>query len=216
MYNDMIKLKSLLKEDIIDSPEFKRWFGGSKAIDKHGNPRIMYHGTTSHPRRFSKSRIGHSSNIFGSWKIKRHGIFVSENPEIAREFADTGPNGSIMPLFIKAEAPIDLRHGLSEGTFNTMEDIASNMGLNGSRFATFVNNKAGTSNAWTLFDEDDHNDPGSFIEVLLKMDYDSAIIDERYGDGATWILFDPSQVKSAIGNIGKFDLSDPNIIKEYT
>jgi len=211
----MIKLKSILVENVTNTPEFKRWFGGSKAVDNHGNPLVMYHGTTSHPRRFSKSRIGHSSNILGSWKIRRHGIFVSENPEIAREFSDTGPNGSIMPLFIKAEDPIDLRHGLSEGTFNTMEDIANDMGLNGSQFARFINNKSGR-NAWTLFDEDDHNDPSIFIEVLRKMDYDSAIIDERYGDGATWVLFDPLQVKSASGNIGKFKLDDPNITKENT
>lgn len=213
---DMIKLKSILVENVTNTSEFKRWFGGSKAVDNHHNPLVMYHGTTSHPRRFSKSRNGHSSNIFGSWKIKRHGIFVSENPEIAREFSDTGPNGSIMPLFIKAEAPIDLRNGLSEGTFNTMEDVVNNMGLNGSHFARFINNKAGTSNAWTLFDEDEHNDPSIFIEVLRRMDYDSAIIDERWGDGATWVLFDPLQVKSAIGNNGKFELDNPNITTETT
>ena len=42
----MIKLKEMILENVsvTDTPEFKRWFGNSKIVDKHGNPKIMYHG----------------------------------------------------------------------------------------------------------------------------------------------------------------------------
>ena len=43
----MIRMKSILMENVTDTPEFKRWFGNSKVVDKHGNPLVVYHGTKS-------------------------------------------------------------------------------------------------------------------------------------------------------------------------
>lgn len=41
----IIKLKDLLFESLIHTPEFKKWFKNSKVIDKKGNPLIVYHAT---------------------------------------------------------------------------------------------------------------------------------------------------------------------------
>lgn len=39
---------------------------------------------------------------------------------------------------------------------------------------------------------------------------------DQYGDGTQYVVFDPTQVKSAIGNSGEFDPNDPNILKQST
>lgn len=54
-----------------------------------------------------------------------------------------------------------------------------------------------------------------FVSVARKAGYDGIRFLERDpGNGQvypTWAVFDPSQVKSAIGNSGKFDASNPNV-----
>lgn len=39
---------ALLQRSHWETPEFKRWFGGSKVVDESGNPKVMYHGTGRH------------------------------------------------------------------------------------------------------------------------------------------------------------------------
>lgn len=204
----------IMTENITDTPEFKRWFGNSKVVDKHGNPLILYHGGTISPRKFLKKRMGNMSNVFGNWKIERWGIFASEDPNTANEFSGTEKRSALMPLYARAESPIDLTTNISDGLFNTLENIADKKGLDGFKFARFINNRSGTSNTYTLFDADEGNDPQLFIKILEEMGYDSAIIYEKIGIGKTWVLFDPSQIKSAIGNSGKFDPNNSDIMKE--
>lgn len=59
----MIRLKSIILENVsvTDTPEFKRWFGNSKVVDRHGNPKIMYHGKRGDDfewvKKFDKNRF---------------------------------------------------------------------------------------------------------------------------------------------------------------
>jgi hypothetical protein len=39
-----------------DTPEFKKWFGNSKVVDKDGNPIVVYHGTDKNFRRFDTKK----------------------------------------------------------------------------------------------------------------------------------------------------------------
>ena len=38
------------REKVTNSPEFQNWFSGSKAVDKDGEPMVLYHGTPSRKR----------------------------------------------------------------------------------------------------------------------------------------------------------------------
>lgn len=119
-----------------DTPEFRSWFEGSKALDEAGNPRVLYHGTASMtPLDFSASREGTASTFLGPYKVERHGIFMAENPDLAAEFArshslteagfrDSSKAPSIMPVYVKASNPIDLSHEPTEALFNTMAEVA--------------------------------------------------------------------------------------------
>ena len=57
--------------------------------------------------------------------------------------------------------------------------------------------------------------------ALRKLGYDSAYFEEPTGhmdiprdvNPGVWVAFDPTQVKSATGNIGSFSPTDPNLRK---
>jgi GNAT superfamily N-acetyltransferase len=44
-----------------ETPEFKKWFGDSKIVDKEGNPLVVYHGTTARVRSIRRTRTSWSS-----------------------------------------------------------------------------------------------------------------------------------------------------------
>jgi hypothetical protein len=226
----MIKLKDLICEDINLSrkftPEFLRWFGNSKVVDNHNNPMMVFHGTKSPVNKFSKKRKGFGSTMFGSYEVDRYGIFAAEDPELARWFMNQGyegsgdsPEGSIMPLYMKIENPLDttISKNYTDALFNTTESVADEMGYKGYTTARLLGDKWGRGHIWTLFDADEYNEPEIWIDLFKKLDYDGVKINERV-DGEmktdTWVAFDPEQVKSAYGNIGKFDPTDDDITKE--
>ena len=224
----MIKLKDLIKEvksDVrqIDTPEFKHWFGYSKVVDSNHNPMIVFHGTKSPPTKFSHKRKGWGSTLFGNYEINRHGIFAAEDPELARWYMNQGEEredliGSIMPLYMKIESPLNtVDDYYSDALFNTLSDEAEKIGWKGYSTARILGDKWASGKIWTLFDEDEYNDPNGWIKLFKQLDYDGLKIHERVeGEvkSETWVAFDPNQVKSAYGNVGSFNSDDSDITKE--
>lgn len=76
----MIKLKSLLIENKLDSVELEKWFGDSKVIDNNGKPLIVYHGTNMKFDRFDKNKIGSSTRIIVN------GFFFTDSKKVASKF----------------------------------------------------------------------------------------------------------------------------------
>ncbi len=219
----MIKLKSILTENITDSPEFKRWFGHSQVVDKHGNPMVVFHVTKSLIQKFSHKRIGHGSTVLGNYEVERYGIFAAEDARMADEFARAGDyehekifNHSIIPLYMRIESPLDTtKVCYSDALFNTVEEWGDKNGMSGYHMARILGDRWG-SKMWLLFDKDDENDPEIWIRMFKDLDYDGIRLYERseIENNISWMAFDPDQVKSAIGNIGRFDRNDLDIMKE--
>jgi hypothetical protein len=71
------------------------WFGRSKAVDKHGSPLVMYHGTAAD---------------FGTFRDTRNrGLFsFTSTPSLANGFADRA-NGSVLPVYLSIQKPFDFR-----------------------------------------------------------------------------------------------------------
>lgn len=202
----------LAKLQAPNTPEFNAWFAGSKAVDSNGKPLVLFHGTKSPPSRFAPSRPGVGSTLFGPYTVERYGIFLAEDPELAEEFATQGDEwrgASIMPLYLKAQSPIDLRHELRTVDFNAIEEAYD------FHIAFFIN-KFLPNNGWKLFDKDNGVDPALIIRVFKDIGYDSAILSEdSSGDVSnttTWVAFDPTQVKSAVGNGGAYDSESEEIV----
>jgi hypothetical protein len=140
-----------------DTPEFKKWFGDSKVVDKDGKPLVVYHGTTADITEFDPARTQQTS-----------GIFFASNPEYANAFAQgRSGNGNVMPVFLSLQNPAYIE--VNDYNYDTLNSDMSDEGSDG----VIV-----------------RNEDGSIYVVVAK---------------------EPTQIKSAIGNSGAFDGSNPEI-----
>jgi len=63
------------RRPVIDTPEFRRWFAGSKAVDAHGEPLILYHGTSK-------------DTDFKAFKVPKNGVWFTTDPKSASAYAE--------------------------------------------------------------------------------------------------------------------------------
>jgi hypothetical protein len=172
---------------------FWKWFGDSQVVDEQGRPLVVYHGTDSDwsVYDFSKKRKSNAGNPTG--------IYVTVRGEAdAASYAST----RVLSLYAKAERPYFLRGG------NRIN-------------AAFI-----TEYSKHLAAENSHIDSrwvGSKVEALRaegKMPYTGMSSDaqrlvllaggfDSVQDGPHWAVLESTQIKSAIGNRGTFDPSDP-------
>jgi hypothetical protein len=167
------------------TPAFDRWFGNSKVVDADGKPLVVYHGT-----KFSK--IG----VFQGYRgVAGHFAF---DPKIANDYAksmgeqeqellamgeeDVGDGGQVYPVYLKAENIFDARNP---------EHIA----------------RVGVGPMV------DYSDLEGNAEAIKAAGFDSYYDFENNLDEMTGIaVFEPTQIKSAIGNIGTYDPDNANIL----
>lgn len=177
-----------------ETPEFKRWFGSSVITDDWeggGKPRVLYHGT---PADFSEFKPGGHDE--GRW---RSGPAIWLTPHADRQPAAHNIGGhrgnfadgtNVMPLYAKIENPLYLDE------FNVQEMRA--------RWAA---DSPGEFPQWMS--------PAT-VEKMRAGGFDGIIqfyTDRSGADNHEVIVFDPKQVKSAIGNSGAFDPEHPDITK---
>ena len=196
------------------TPEFKTWFGdwedpnafssrrdknkepSSLAVDDKGNPKTYYHGTLKDFSEFEVGREGINSNIFGSWKETRNAIFFTPDPEHANAFTVQGEEwegGNVIPVFLNVKSPLDFRDGVGGDVLEEFESV----GINPRWLISF---------GWGHLDGEDGK---LLVDAAKKLGYDAIIFLDDNPDTKdsfeTWAIFDPSQIKSAIGNSGLYD-----------
>ena len=84
----------------IKNPEqFKKWFGNSKAVDKNGNPIVLYHGSKHQLEngQFDFKHKGNSQN-------KQKAFFSTTREDVAQTYV--GNEGKLHKIFIKMEKPL--------------------------------------------------------------------------------------------------------------
>lgn len=207
-----------------DTPAFKKWFGDwsdpnafsskrgkekgpvSYAVNKDGTPRIFYHGTRGDFNAFEANRPTKNSGTFGSWDTSRAGIFFTPDPENATPFTSSGGDkagGNIMPVYLDIKSPIDLSGGVwRQSDLDEFEQA----GINPRWLSRFD---------WSNFDDADGR---AFVKAAKELGYDGVIFNDENPDTRagteSWVVFEPTQIKSAIGNRGAFDPQDPNILNQ--
>lgn len=84
-----------------ETPEFKAWFGDSRAVNSDGFPRVFYHGTDNEFSEFDLGRIGEAQEgkLFAG-----HGFYFSDKAGDARCFGSR-----VMIAYLRMERPLDLR-----------------------------------------------------------------------------------------------------------
>lgn len=185
------KGKLSAREDHTLTPEFKRWFGKSKVVDAEGKPLVVYHGSP-HWKRFNVFKKGKTGYL-------GPGIYLTNQEKYAQSYADKqGPGGQLFELYAKIENPLYVKDLADPG----IEILVAAYGERGR--AMYAKRVAGQGNAAHLITNAD-------INKLKGVGYDGII----WGNGKTsnyeYMVFDPTQIKSATDNVGTFDPTNPDI-----
>jgi hypothetical protein len=213
-------------EEVTSSSAFREWFGRSKVVDPKGRPLVVYHGAGSGDRDnddlpFTVFEPDHGPSRGGLL------AFFSTSTRFADNYAGHAPAGPsrVCPVFLKIEYPYDYRIDpqraidFYEGTGGVqdshearrilmglgvdIEDIMdrrwSAEDLTAKRFARAVRR-----GSWDAIENDE------FVEYLRRAWGHDGII-TRECRATNFGVFKPWQIKSATGNLGAFDKSEPDI-----
>lgn len=205
--------------DQTDTPEFKAWFKGSKAVDAEGKPLRMYHGTADDFNSFEPANSKHRED--GSLSQTK-AIFVTSDPAVANEYATqyqkgSAAGGNVMPVYVKAHSPFDFdkaaqRAALVDEIFRAgdvgkLGDGQEALKFDGRQtlYTKDVLNEglASKESNWTLMERPD-------VQGAIKaLGHDGFYVAENGKKNLG--VYAPEQIKSAIGNRGTFDPNDPDI-----
>ena len=171
---------------------FKRWFGASKVVDAQGNPLVMYHATEGN---FSVFRKSH-----------RDAYFATPDPEFANDFlsnsGSTEPKegANVMPVYVKAENPFDYENPAHVAQM--VEHLQKTGWFRGVQPGFFEMGR------WDSIED------RAVQRGIRDLGFDSFYVNE--GGVKNIGVFKPEQIKSATGNNGEFNPSDPNILRQIT
>ena len=199
------------KREEVETPEFKSWFGRSTVVDKQGAPQVLYHGTTADISTFSNEDAPSRGGIL---------TFLTTSKKFASDYATEGEGANILPVYARIERPFDFRkdwksaldfyyetggirdpyearrilmgRGKAESIEDTSvgpDDLTANMFANSIRKGNW-----------------DALEAGEFVEWLRGAGHDGIITKEN--GAINYAVFEPTQIKSALGNRGTFDPSD--------
>jgi N12 class adenine-specific DNA methylase len=182
----------LLGRDFKEQTSFWKWAGDTKVVDAEGKPLVVYHGTNKDFSEFDRlwtvknlgRRIGPDS--MGSW--------FSTNPSQdggAGMYGDT-----IMPVYLSIKNPV-------EWTFAELMEALDDKLPKGAK------HKPGIAEVEALREE-----LAYYKYDGIKITHDKAREREstEFLKQDAWVVLEPTQIKSATGNTGAYDASNPDIL----
>ena len=173
-----------------NQPAFKRWFGNSKVVGKDGKPLVVYHGTKAFEEYGDTE--GEAIRQFAGFPN-----WFAEEPYTASGYA--GAEGTMYPVYLSIKKPLTI----------------TNFDMNDDAKAAYALAKQLGVDIPTLYlpaDAKAYNVVSSaqFVEAAQKAGYDGIKVKE--GDYNTYAAFEPTQIKSATGNIGEYSRETADII----
>jgi hypothetical protein len=84
-----------------DTPEFKKWFKGSKIVNEDGTPKAMYHGTTGNISEFKISEKKNRTSM-------PDGFYFTSDPKEASDYATNDENANVVPVYLNVKNPFNL------------------------------------------------------------------------------------------------------------
>lgn len=192
---DRLGVMELEQAAQIQSPEFKAWFGDSKAVDDNGQPLVVYHGAPD--ARFITEGDGIFKGInerYGQPSNGKDGAFwFAADRATAITYADDrrafdyqAADPGIVSAYLKLENPLiidgrgkEWREAQQRGKTRDVIDQARDEGRDG---------------------------------VIIRNVRDRYQDNTRAKPTDTFVVFNSSQVKSATDNRGTFDPGNPSIL----
>jgi len=193
-----------------DTPEFKRWFGDSKVVDEDGQPLVVYHGSpTFKGNQFiddveRKNRAGNVGGFYFTPYADEASDYAADRK--TRQYQE---GSQVVPVYLSIKNPYiagESRVTPAMRSAYLKEMIASNQHMSKERATEWAKTKVGFFTDGRLPSADALNGDGDAMQRILKVGgYDG------FKDGRHWIAFDPTQIKSATGNVGTYDVTNPDI-----
>lgn len=192
--------------DITKTPAFRRWFGKSKVVDASGRPLVVYHAT---PADFSVFRLPEQQGAqrFGP------GFYFTRDLDTLEVY--TGFGGSVMPMYLRIEHPQTNAALTAEQVDAFFGKIRTHVWPNGydskdDQARIYQWCMEDLANAFDrLVSSSEHFDQAEVLEGFKAAGIDG-VIRPVFGH-LEYVVFSPSQIKSATGNRGTFDAADPDI-----
>lgn len=203
------------------TPAFNRWFGDSKVVDENGEPLVVYHGTGSDISVFRPSEGGSLGE----------GIYFTDDPDAASRFAERKEEDmNVLPVYIKAESILDADNitedqlaAIKSAIPKNIEELVAlgypqDLAMDSKEFIerdlkkVLASRTFNPKSLWLAIE----GGPMSVIESIYKTAGFDAIT--RMSDGLVgrnpfreYLVFRPTQIKSATGNVGTYDPDNADI-----
>lgn len=185
-----------------ESAAFTRWFGNSKAVNRNGEPMLVFHGAGA---RFTTFDAGGKP------------IWLTANIQYAEKYSTANraaekllPSSSIyagnvdrvIPAYISVENPANV--GDTDGGFDgNYMDLAKRIGVRPSELRQAWEEAGRPEMLWQAVNSK------QMSELLKRHGYDG--IQAIENGVATWAVLEPTQIKSAVANNGAFSLKSADI-----
>ena len=197
-----------------ESAAFKNWFGDSKVVDENGEPLVVYHGTTNFDgNEFKPSKkVNRANNIDGYY-------FTADRDEASQyslgEDKTAITEGSqVIPAYLSLQNPFVRNSKVTQEMLDAYQNEVekSNPQL-GERAADYARSKVAVMK--TRAEQRGIYAPGIFPNINFPTAAMQRVLEaggyDGFQDGPNhWVAFKPTQIKSAIGNIGTYspDIAD--------
>lgn len=195
---------------VTGTPAFKKWFGESEVIDANGEPLVMYHGTSS-------GGFSTFDTYASNYGLMGMGGYFTADPHVASSYTTKGKGDAptVYPVYLSIKHPLHMDAKADAEKWKNQFDGIEDFHEGGD-----------TNESWYRAAEDLMGDQRlpkwegaeAMQDGLRTMGYDGI---EHTGGGRVaadgvrhqvYIAFDPEQIKSATGNGGEFDGSNPDIM----
>lgn len=167
---------------VIDTPAFNAWFRDSRIVNANGEPLVVYHGTR---REFSA--FDRAVEVANPWLLgedHKLGFFFSKSPG---RISDSGPWGG------------------AAGFAGTRQVEGETVASAGACVMPVYLAMRAPYHA-TMAEYAEWGAKPNLREEIEALGFDGIVV-----GGETYIVFESTQIKSAIGNAGSFDPCDPDI-----
>lgn len=178
---------------VVNTEAFRAWFRNSKVVDKDGNPLIALHGTRY--------------DITSFQTVQR---ITSKRLTNANWFGQLGS------WFAAPSQGADYENGSAEATAEVFATLRGDSGAAIYPAFLSIQNPAEFADYTELVEARGAAGGGEKLRrQLIAAGYDGVVVRDSDTDGGQyrddWVAFHPYQIKSAIGNDGTFDPTNPDI-----
>lgn len=185
-----------------ESAAFTRWFGNSKAVNRNGEPLLVFHGAGARFTRFDAGGkpIWLTANIQYAEKYSTANRAAEKLMPSSSIYA--GNVDRVIPAYIRVENPANV--GDTDGGFDgNYMDLAKRIGVRPSELRQAWEEAGRPEMLWQAVNSK------QMSELLKRHGYDG--IQAIENGVATWAVLEPTQIKSAVANNGAFSLKSADI-----